>query len=237
MSGPSSSRLMFPEDRITFVYQTPGKPILTPGRTGIKIFLDEAGTIPADILTPAGTPIQYSTIYTEPDCLVPEFLGPEGFIHQVWGRVIGGTDATYALSAQYSVQLANLPTLVTGDGPPSSSVGSVGSFYIDQGLPDPDDPNAVAVPVLYGPRTTAGWPTSGTPLRGDPGPSGSKLEFSVPQAAATWTVPHNLFGRPAVTTLDSAGEEIFGDVSWPPDPPARVVVRWGSPISGTAILT
>jgi hypothetical protein len=34
-------------------------------------------------------------------------------------------------------------------------------------------------------------------------------------ASTTWTIVHNLNGIPAVTLLDSTGEEIFGDLTFP----------------------
>ena len=61
------SRLRFPDDRTVFVYQQPGQPILTPPRTGFIVFLDQAGTQLADIQTPAGNPIEFSTVYTGTD--------------------------------------------------------------------------------------------------------------------------------------------------------------------------
>lgn len=235
MSG-NSSRLLFPEDRTAFVFQAPGKPILTPPRTGLKLFLDEAGTQAADILTEDGSPIPHSTIYTDTvDSLYPIFQGPEGFVHQLWGRVVGGLGRTYPVFAQYSDQLGNLPQLLSGDGPPGPNIGSVGSYYIDRGIADPNDPNSFVDPVIYGPRTSSGWPSTGVHLIGPVGPSGAAQEYQVPQATDVWDITHHLDYRPNVTTVDSADEEIVGDVSYPGT--HRVVIRFGSPISGTAILS
>lgn len=232
-----TTRFLFPEDRTSFVYGRPGEPIRTPPRTGIKIFLDEAATQPADIETPEGVSIPYSTIYTGEDSLLPEFVGPPGFINRVWGRVVGGTAETYPLMAQYSDQLASLPSLVTGDGPPSENVGAVGSFYIDQGLPDSGDPNQAAQPVLYGPRTPDGWPSTGTDIVGPPGPPGANFVWQQPQPATEWVMTHPLAYLPSVSTINSAGELIIGDVLYPPDKPYQVIVTFGAPESGIGVMT
>lgn len=237
LSTATTTRFLFPEDRLTFVYGRPGEPIRTPPRTALKLYLDEAATHTADVWTVEGNPIPYSTIYTGDDSLVPEFLGPPGFVSRVWARVVGGTAESYPLMAQYSTQLANLPALTTGDGPPSAAVGAVGAYYIDQGLPDPDDPNGVANPVLYGPRTTAGWPTTGTPIRGDQGEPGSNFVWQQPMPAMEWVMDHPLSYRPAVTTINSAGEVIYGDVIYPPGMPNRVIVTFGAPEAGVGVMT
>jgi hypothetical protein len=230
-----TSRFRFPEDRMSFVYQRPGQPILTPPRTGLKLFLDEAGTIPADVQSLDGATIAHSTIYTGDDALLPEFLGPPGFVARIYARVVGGTAATYPLMAQYSDRLANLPMLVTGDGPPAPDVGAVGSFYIDVGI-EPD-PNVEDDPVLYGPRTVDGWPAAGTHIRGPQGAPGANDEWVQASPNATWEITHILGFRPTVTTIDSAGQEIHGDVEYPVAMPNKIIVRFGAPESGIAILT
>lgn len=228
-----TSRFTFPEDRTSFVYQRPGMPILTPARTGIKIFTDEAGQFPADIQTLAGNPVQYSTLYTGDDSLLPEFLGPQGFVSKLWARVVGGTGQTYPLMAQYSDQLAILPSLAFGNGPPPADVGAVGSFYIDQGLSG--DINEPDQPVLYGPRTIQGWPSTGQVLIGPPGPPGAARTWVQNEARLRWEIPHTIAYLPSVTVTDSSGTQIFADVSYPT--PTLVWVDHGVPTIGKATLS
>lgn len=217
---------------MSFVYQAPGQPILTPPRTGLKLYLDEACTQLAVVQTLQGDTIAYSTIYTGEDSLVPEFLGPAGFVNRVWAQVVGGTAQAYPLMAQYSDQLGNLPMLLTGDGPPTEDIGAVGSFYIDQGLGDINTPND---PVLYGPRTPDGWPSTGTHLTGPQGQPGEHRIWNQVSPSAMWVIDHSLSYLPSVTTLDSSNQQIYGDVSWPLA--TRVVVAFGAPESGIGVLT
>jgi hypothetical protein len=234
---PLATRFLFPEDRLTFVYGRPGDPIRTPPRTAIKLFFDEDATTPADVLTTNGQPIPFSTIYTGEDSLLPEFYGPAGWVPRLWARVTGGTAETYPLVAQYSERLANLPMLLSGLGPPADDVGAVGSFYIDRNPADPDDPQSFDDPLLYGPRGPGGWPITGVSLRGPQGDPGARDEWLQQSPAMEWQIPHTLGHRPAVTTIDSAGELMFGDVIYPPGQPELVIVRFGAPESGTAVLT
>jgi hypothetical protein len=52
-------------------------------------------------------------------------------------------------------------TVLNGTGAPASSLGNAGDFYLD-----------TAASVLYGPKTAAGWPASGTSLAGPSGATG-----------------------------------------------------------------
>jgi hypothetical protein len=52
-------------------------------------------------------------------------------------------------------------TVLNGSGPPASSLGNDGDFYID-----------TAADVLYGPKASGTWPATGTSLAGNPGPAG-----------------------------------------------------------------
>lgn len=219
------TRLTFPEDRTAFIYQAPGQPILSPFRTGLQLFTDQAATVLADVLTPTGTPLASSTIYTGADGLLPLFLGPPT-VTRVWARVVGGDATTYPLFAQYAAQVAAIPTLTQGHGAPTVDLGVVGSTYLDE--------DAF---VLYGPKGST-WPGTGTPLRGPQGPtgiSGGSFEHQQVSPSTTWVIDHPLPYRPAVTTVDSGGFQIFGDVSYPL--PARVVVAYSAPVGGSALLS
>lgn len=220
----TATRLLFPEDRTAFIFGKPGEPILTPYRTGLKIFLDQAATTPADILTVQGEPIQYSTIYTGDDTLLPLFYGPINFVNRVWAKIVGGDPtSTYDLNAQYSEQLLQVPTLLTGTGAPSDSIGTTGSTYLD-----------TQAHVLYGPKA-ATWPMPGVPLQGPPGPSSGSYEHQQISPAATWVIDHPLTYRPNVSVIDSAGFEILADVSYPLV--NRVVIEFSSQLGGTALLS
>lgn len=218
-----TDRLLFPEDRTAFIYQRPGEPILTPYRTGLQLFTDEAGLHPANILDEDGQPIAYSTIYTADDSLLPLFYGPTDFTTILWAKVVGGTDQTYPLTAQYGAQLQLVPTLLYGDGPPSPSDGVPGSAYIDR--------NAL---VLYGPKADV-WPAQGVELQGPQGPPGGYYEYVQITPTSIWVINHPLMFRPNVTVVDSAGFEVLGDVSYPL--PGRVVVEFSSQFGGTALLS
>jgi hypothetical protein len=238
MSSPAinTSRFLYPEDRMSFVFGRPGEPIRTPPRTGLKLFLERTAQTPADILDLDGNPIPFSTVYTGADSLLPEFYGPPGFVSRIYARIVGGTADTYPLMAQYSDRLANLPMLVTGNGPPSDAVGAVGSFYIDQDL-DPADPNHHPHPVLYGPRLIDGWPDEGVVLIGPQGEPGSSFRWIQNTPALEWVITHPLTYRPNVATIDSAGMEFHSEVVYPPGQPQLVIVRNGAPESGEAILS
>jgi hypothetical protein len=227
------TRLRFPEDRLSFVYGPPGEPIRTPPRTAIKIFADEACIHPADIRSTSGADVPFSTIYTGDDGLLPEFLGPEPLVSTLWARVVGGTVDAYPLVAQYSEQLRQIPTLTSGDGPPPADLGVPGGHYIDRGLePDPNIPDH---PTLYGPKTFTGWPTIGTPLVGPQGDPGSTFTWLQNAPSDEWVITYPMPYEPNVTTVDSSGTQIMGDVSYPL--PGRIIVRWGAPESGRALLT
>jgi hypothetical protein len=221
MTDPS--RLTFPEDRTAFIYQAPGQPILTPFRSGLQLFTDAAGTVLADVLTPTGVPIANATIYTGDDGLLPLFLGPANLVTQLWARVVGGEPTTYPLFAQYSEQLGTIPTLFQGHGPPPADLGSAGSSYIDK--------DAL---TLYGPKGLT-WPVPGQSLQGPQGPSGGFFQYQQIAPSDVWVIDHVLTYKPAVTVLDSAGSQVFGDVSYPL--PNRVVIQFTNQLGGSALLS
>jgi hypothetical protein len=51
---------------------------------------------------------------------------------------------------------------LSGTTTPASTVGVVGDFYLDTSSPE----------TLYGPKTSTGWPSTGTSLVGPQGPAG-----------------------------------------------------------------
>lgn len=95
------TRYRFPQDRATFVYGQDFDPILTPPRTAIVVYADEALTVPADITDLGGASIALSTLYTDAG-LIPEFLGPDNS-SRLW---TGSQGAAYPLDAQAASLLA-----------------------------------------------------------------------------------------------------------------------------------
>ena len=53
-------------------------------------------------------------------------------------------------------------TILSGTTAPASTLGAVGDFYLDTSSPE----------TLYGPKTSTGWPSTGTGLVGPQGPPG-----------------------------------------------------------------
>jgi hypothetical protein len=81
--------------------------------------------------------------------------------------------------------------------------------------------------------------------QGEPGPQGPQGEpgnalasvsyVHVQDAAAdTWVIAHDLLFTPAVTVVDSAGTQVYGDVQYLP---GQVVVTFTSAFAGTAHLS
>lgn len=88
--------------------------------------------------------------------------------------------------------------------------------------------------------------TSG--IAGPPGPAGpagpqgppgagssGNLTYPVAVPATTWTVPHTLGFFPNVTTIDSAGDEIEGTVTYPDI--LTVTIVFNSAVSGVVYLS
>lgn len=53
-------------------------------------------------------------------------------------------------------------------------------------------------------------------------------------ALATWTVNHPLGKRPSVTTVNSSGQQIFGDVTYSSD--SQIVIAFASAETGKVYL-
>lgn len=73
--------------------------------------------------------------------------------------------------------------------------------------------------------------------RGPAGPSGATGVFRYPQAApsAQWTIVHGLGFYPAVTTTDTAGTQVYGDVTYLDD--NTVQISFGLAFAGYANLS
>ena len=79
----------------------------------------------------------------------------------------------------------NGSTVLNGTGAPASSTGQPGDFYLD-----------TAADTLYGPKTTTGWPSTGTSLVGKPGPQGPTGPAG---AGATYTTASGTTGPTPAT--------------------------------------
>lgn len=224
MPADLTRRLLFPEDRTAFIYQRPGEPILTPFRTGLQLFTDEACHNLADVVDEHGAAIPYSTVYTGDDSLLPLFYGPPEFVTLLWAKVVGGNLQAYPLVAQYGAQLQQVPTLLWGHGPPTSDIGVLGAAYLDS--------DAL---VIYGPKGPNGWPQPGLELQGPQGLPGGSYEHHQNSPSQTWVITHPLLFRPNVTVIDSAGFEVLGDISYPL--PNKVVVEFATQLGGIALLS
>ncbi|WP_146215934.1 hypothetical protein [Aquitalea magnusonii] len=79
----------------------------------------------------------------------------------------------------------------------------------------------------------------GSPGRqGDPGVSGtaaSTVRFIQDGLLSEWVISHDFAFKPGVRVIDSAGDEVFGEVTYPE--PGVVVVSFAAPFSGEAYLS
>lgn len=87
-----------------------------------------------------------------------------------------------------------------------------------------------------GPTGSAGIDGATGPT-GATGPSGGGGNFTFPQAvpASVWIINHGLSFNPQVTTLDSTGQEVEGDVVYTSS--TQIVVTFSAPFSGVAYLS
>ena len=104
--------------------------------------------------------------------------------------------------------------------------------------PLPYDPDTDGEPGPPGPQ---GEPGPMGP-QGPPGPPGPGSEGFIPSYVheqstpqATWTINHFLDYMPNVTTVDSSGRTVEGDVLY--SSPVQVVVEFTAPFSGRAFLS
>lgn len=90
-----------------------------------------------------------------------------------------------------------------------------------------------------GPKGFDGLSITGpTGPKGDQGISGdvaSTLEFIQPALLSDWVVTHNFEYLPSVRIIDSAGDEVYGDVKHMSS--TQVLIQFAAPFSGTAYLS
>lgn len=90
------ARYRFPQDRSALIYGADLAPILTPPRTALPLYADQALTAPADVQDLTGAALPGSTVYVAHGML-GEFLGPDG-VTRVWARLADGS--AWPLDAQ-----------------------------------------------------------------------------------------------------------------------------------------
>jgi hypothetical protein len=79
--------------------------------------------------------------------------------------------------------------------------------------------------------------------QGEPGPQGppgdalasTAYAYVQPVAAEEWVIDHPLPFVPQVAIVDSAGTQVYGDITFPA--PGRVIARFTSAFTGTAYLS
>jgi hypothetical protein len=227
MTAPNLNprRLRFPADRTSFIYQGSGLPILMPAGNGVIIYTDSNATTLANITYPDTTPIPDSKIFIA-NGLLPEFYGPTGHVLRVYARSVGSVGAPYPLDAQPSDISDATPLLVAGPGAPNDAMGTYGSMYID-----------TLNQLLYGPKTVT-WPTPGVPLSGSGGGGGStSYIFTQSSPSASWTITNPFAYRPLVEIIDSAGNVVVGDITYPASPTLTpIAATFSAPFAGTAVL-
>jgi hypothetical protein len=70
---------------------------------------------------------------------------------------------------------------------------------------------------------------------GGPTPGGLGFVFVQATPATTWSIDHGLTFIPNVTVVDSAGDEVIGDIEYVSS--TTVVCRFAAAFSGTAYLS
>lgn len=112
------------------------------------------------------------------------------------------------------------PGTLVGEGPPATNVGQDGDIYIDSTTGN-----------YYGPKTDGSWSESPFYTQG----LTKRYIHTQASASATWTITHDLGGRPSVTVVDSAGTVVVGEIRY--DSNVVVTVLFTTPFSGYAYLT
>ena len=103
--------------------------------------------------------------------------------------------------------------ILTGPGVPSNLIGKVGDLYID-----------TVSKTTYGPKLSTGWPPAplfeafNRDLLGQVFSVSLNQNTEIQKGDITyyrWAIQHNLGYNPNATCIDSAGDVIEGDVSYP----------------------
>lgn len=125
-------RYKFPQDRLVFRYGAPGTPLYSPQGETVTIYADNAGTVPASIQDTNGVAID-PLLEIGPDCLIPEFLGPDNAT-TLWAKNrAGDLTALYAQTGQFLV-LSAIPAVVTGSRASGAALTSLLSALAAKGI-------------------------------------------------------------------------------------------------------
>ena len=97
--------------------------------------------------------------------------------------------------------------------------------------------------LLTGVTTLGNLPAGTTACQGQgpPGPTGpagggaETLTFDQPVASALWVIDHGFSYFPQVTTVDSSGREVFGDVTY--TSPTQITIEFSGAFAGKAHLS
>jgi hypothetical protein len=103
---------------------------------------------------------------------------------------------------------------------------------VDGFIPVPGPPGPAGPAGAPGPPGPAGGP-QGEP--GPPGPVGGNYIHTQALPSATWTIVHGMSFRPNVTVIDSAGDEVEGDISYVDA--NTLVLHFSGGFSGVAYLS
>lgn len=115
-----------------------------------------------------------------------------------------------------------------------------GGWYFDPGTANPPTdrtypPPVATATVLGGVKIGANiHVTSDGVISIDPIPA-SPITLSISVPATQWDAPHTFAFRPNVSTVDSSGREVYGDVFHPTTTLVRVI--FSAPMSGTITLS
>lgn len=110
--------------------------------------------------------------------------------------------------------------IFSGEGAPADTLGLDGDWYLD-----------VASRLLYGPKASSTWPTPGL----DIGRVTARHVHVQAVAAASWTVNHDLRGRPYVLVFDDSDDLIITDLEFPSN--SQVIISSPTAFTGSAYLT
>ena len=133
-------------------------------------------------------------------------------------QINGGAFGPQGLQGNTGPQGVPGGSVISGNGIPSVEIGNNGDVYID-----------VDTGYFYGPKSNT-WP--GSPFFYN---YNQRYQFNQQSPLDTWTINHNLSGRPSVTVVDSAGSLIIGDIQYISN--SQIVVSFTAPFSGSAYLT
>jgi len=121
------------------------------------------------------------------------------------------------------IQGAAGSSLISGTvNPPTNDLGIVGDYYFYTLEPY----------YIYGPKTNTGWPA--TPFFQATGLTRRHIHTQT-SPSATWSISHDLGGKPSVTVVDSADSVVVGDVVYIDN--ENITVEFTGAFSGRAYLT